>query len=84
MIPCYNGGKFYVKYLITMKDDFDLDYLYRTGETDSNMGSGIIDGNGNTIVDLVKGFITLNKETSFLNIMMIRRIEQLVVENYLI
>lgn len=48
-----------------MKDDFDLDYLYRTGETDSNMGSGIIDGNGNTIVDLVKGFITLNKETSF-------------------
>ncbi len=65
LIPCYNGGKFYVKYLITMKDDFDLDYLYRTGETDSNMGSGIIDGNGNTIVDLVKGFITLNKETSF-------------------
>ena len=59
LIPYYEDGKFYVKYLITMKDDFVLDGLI--GEIDGR--SGIIDGNGNTIVGTVKGFIMLNKET---------------------
>ena len=48
IVPCYEDGKFYIE--------------YSTGDIFGT--SGIIDGNGNTIVGPVNGSITLNKETS--------------------
>ena len=68
--PYYDNGKFYVKYIHTIENmmrnmltgDYIVDYLL---DTSTRVTSGIIDGNGNTIVEPVNGLIILNKETSF-------------------
>lgn len=69
LFPCYKHGKFYITYLHTYDDSYNLQSEEEKftnlvlGSNETHVTSAIIDGNGKIVVKPVEGIIILNNET---------------------